>query len=32
MVRWNVSILKIALAVGAFSALLIGSGAGMRWW
>ncbi len=32
MVRWNLSVLKIALAVGAFSALLIGSGAGMRWW
>ena len=32
MVRWNLSVLKIVLAVGAFSALLVGSGAGMRWW
>jgi hypothetical protein len=32
MVRWTFSLVKIALAVGAFSALLVGSGAGMRWW
>jgi len=32
LLRWTVSLVKFALAVGAFSALLVGSGAGMRWW
>ncbi len=32
MVRWNLSFLKIVIALGAFAALMVGSGAGMRWW
>ena len=31
MVRWNLSLLKIVIALGAFAALMVGSGAGMRW-
>lgn len=31
MVRWNVSILKAAVALGALTSLLVASGAGLRW-
>ena len=31
MVRWNFRS-KIVIALGAFAALMVGSGAGMRWW
>lgn len=30
MVRWNIA--KVMIALGAFAALMVGSGAGMRWW
>jgi hypothetical protein len=32
MVRWNLALLKVALALGAFASLLIASGAGLRWY
>jgi hypothetical protein len=31
MIRWNPRILRIAIAVGAFVAFAIASGAGARW-
>lgn len=31
MVRWNLALLKVSLALGAFASLLIASGAGLRW-
>lgn len=31
MIRWNARLLRIAIAVGAFVALAIASGAGARW-
>jgi len=31
MVRWHSAALKSVIALGAFSALLVGSGAGVRW-
>ena len=31
MVRWNLALLKASLAMGAFVALLVASGAGYRW-
>jgi hypothetical protein len=31
MVRWNLALLKVSLALGAFAALMIASGAGWRW-
>jgi hypothetical protein len=31
MVRWHSAALKSAIALGGFAALLVGSGAGVRW-
>lgn len=31
MLKWQIRYLKAALGVGALVALLVGSGAGMRW-
>jgi hypothetical protein len=31
MIRWNPRILRIAIAVGAFVAFAVASGAGTRW-
>jgi hypothetical protein len=32
MIRWNPRILRIAVAVGAFVAFAVASGAGARWY
>jgi hypothetical protein len=31
MIRWRIAYIKAAIALGALSALFVGSGAGMRW-
>jgi hypothetical protein len=31
MVRWHSATLKSAIAIGALTSLLVGSGAGVRW-
>jgi hypothetical protein len=31
MVRWNVRYIKAVVALGAFAALLVDAGAGLRW-
>jgi hypothetical protein len=31
VLRWNVRFIKAAIAIAAFAALVIGSGAGVRW-
>jgi hypothetical protein len=31
VIRWNVRLVRIAIALGAFASLVIASGAGARW-